>query len=334
MCQKHEEYYRDQNEKLNRYLSLVQSIRENPNDADAIFDYLYNYRSPRKKDDPLLWPREELVAHILRAKPDTYCLMALSEVTQMLRHRTPTPLLSEVLTEAKEAVFRYRPELAESAHFQLGQAYYYSKQFDLAVNEFSRADTSKNYLYAFSLVETQRFTEALPILQTHVSLDKRGARTETCNNILEYLARALEGLGRHEEAQVTRRRKYTRTHEELPPKPLLPEQFSAKFEELFPLEQEIIENRFGFYGKQPMTLLDVANLHNRIEPDEDTEFVKHIEEEATRKLGETYESLMMLYHPGFVHDESTESQLTFQRRWFRKLSEKSKRRRNQRNPSG
>ncbi len=304
MCERHEQLYKDAAERLMQFLEVQHRVEKNTADELTIvrfLGYLPHHIPPGADTNRSLSILSSLVASMATSRPPfpigTPWLWLVAIRNLLSLDPSNSQLVNSVETIAK-MLLTYKPMTTKQEQFAyhtLAAVYADVGQYQLAMECFRKYPRQYDTdFYMRLLVETGEYSEALKLFSNRFS-DIDPVELQSCNPVdASYLARALEGVGRLTEAAEVRKR--IDDNDRGDRKPLMVE-LKRKMEKLLPEEKTIIEQRFG--------LAETPSLPHCYGDtwDGDKEFVKHVEQEALRKLGMTYEELISINYPGFVHNE-------------------------------
>lgn len=320
MCERHERLYREAAEQHDLYVSLQERIIENPDDLDAVRKYTCILPSPPKIDrvrDRQI--QNNLIRHLSMLNPPFSALITTSfqfyswmiHIECLMIDEPSDAFLQEMFKKAAESVISNDPTYRSTGCCALAIAHACDGQYQQAVEMFRNCTSPINIdLFTISLVEVGRYQEAIDLFNAPRSASEYGCAyaQRICTRVgcLRAVARAFENLGREDEANNASQQAGKEAEEEakwnaLKQREALPDDFARRFELLLPEEKEILSSRFAFgprFDHVPLIYRDFGST------DADIEYVKHVEAEAMRQLGVTYEYLMNLCHPGFVHNEN------------------------------
>ncbi len=293
MCERHIRLYREAAELLERYRWLQEEITKEPS-TEVVIDFLLTSCPPgvdRIHDHTI---RKQLVEKMARANPPFPVgkpYRWLVEMTQLLKENPGDQMLLQQMEYLEQLVSNSEPGWHSTVKLYLARAYVDAERYIDAVRAFRKCAVvplNDLRLFAIALVEIGEYEEAVQIFDSDTRLSS--GRSSYASRI----ALALESVGRTDDAVKILKKAAAPAYFEP-----LPDSFVSKFDQLLREEKDIISARFGFAGWWPQNYKDICGG--------DVEYVKHVEEEAMKKLGMTYEELMSIYHPGKVHNEDAPS---------------------------
>jgi hypothetical protein len=313
MCERHERLHREAAEKLQAYRILEDRVKENIADAEDVIKYMRWEPPPRADRDLSLQIRIELVDRLAKSSPP-FPIGQYREWHGFIRalHRSaPTDKQLIGNLEAVAALILEQPTALKEASWitcDLACAYERAKLYQKSVETYRKTSAFSPYTAVptiIALVEIGEYEEAYLLFdqERYREKDPESLRWSSPLSLqTACFVRTLEGMGRTEEA--AKWRKCVSKWPEKFRKPL-PEWLTRKMKDLLPEEWSMIEMRFclseAFEFDGPLLHEQIASLWEG-----DVEFVKHVEKEALKQLGTTYQELISIYYPGFVHDDQAD----------------------------